>query len=173
MGTHRANYERGKSQTERDRHITQVYYPHRLGKDNQAGLFPLPVQLCVCVWGGAWTEGRAVPSSAMEERTKKKKKKKTLPSSWVPFLFKSFLKSNQVTSPISQENEETFHSTYPVCFRFACHTWVTHVSLQAPSSTQMLSLLLTSIVHYWLETSMAGIICFSFSLKVFANMLGG
>ena len=29
------------------------------------------------------------------------------------------------------------------------------------------------IIHYGLETLMAGIICFSFSLKAFANMLGG
>lgn len=33
--------------------------------------------------------------------------------------------------------------------------------------------LLYGIIHYGLETLMAGIICFSFSLKAFANMLGG
>lgn len=33
--------------------------------------------------------------------------------------------------------------------------------------------LLHGIIHYGLETLMAGIICFSFSLKAFANMLGG
>lgn len=55
MGARRANYERCKSQTGRDRHITQVYYPHRLGKDNQAGL-PSPCQLSCRV--GKWIEGR-------------------------------------------------------------------------------------------------------------------
>lgn len=34
-------------------------------------------------------------------------------------------------------------------------------------------MLLYDIIHYGLETLMAGIVCFSFSLKAFANMLGG
>lgn len=69
------------------------------------------------------------------------------------------------------ENEKTCRSTHPsVLLVCVCHTCVT-AGPRHPHG--MLSLLLTGILHYRLETSMAGIICFSFSLKAFANMLGG